>query len=108
MQIDRAEDTLTSAIDHLREIQEYVVDSLRDAVVETGETQIIKGPPLARSSFELYSATNTGEELLCGHALLNLDWDKRSRSLAQGDAESDMKLLHANASAHQSHHCHGT
>lgn len=94
MQIDRIEGTLTSAMTLLREIQEYMTDSLRDAVVvPPGETQITQDPPLTRSFFELYSATKTGEELLCGHAMLNLDWDKKSRQGARGDAESALKLF---------------
>jgi hypothetical protein len=93
MQMGRVEDTLTIAVNLLKEIQDYVAHSLHDIVAETGVNQVVKGPPLTRSSFELYLATNKDEELLCGHALLNLDWDKRNSAPAQSDAEPEVKLF---------------
>jgi len=95
MQIGRVEGTLTTAVQLLREIQDYVADTPQHVVATAGESQVVRDPPLMRSFFELYLATSNGEELLCEHALLNFSWDKRNKNStrAQSDATPDVELF---------------
>lgn len=84
-QIGQLGNTLNTAVDLLKEIQDYVSNSLREIPMDSNQELTTKGPPLTQAFFRLYLATARGEELVCDHCLISSDWDKKHRTSEQGD-----------------------